>query len=60
MTAALKYVASTYDRNNNVLRDGIIHPGKRVITFSNILQHKTFPSGRDFKHTSRDWPAGDE
>jgi CheY-like chemotaxis protein len=40
---ALKYVASTYDRNNNVLRDGIIHPGKRIITFSNILQHKTFP-----------------
>ena len=41
--AALKHVASTYDRNNNVLRDGIIHSGKRVITFSNILQHKTFP-----------------
>jgi CheY-like chemotaxis protein len=41
--AALKYIASTYDRNNNVLRDGIIHPGKRVITFSSILQHKTFP-----------------
>jgi len=41
--AALKYVASTYDRNNNVLQDGIIHPGKRIITFSNILQHKTFP-----------------
>jgi hypothetical protein len=41
--AALKYVASTYDRNNNILRDGIIHPGKRVITFSNILQYKTFP-----------------
>jgi len=40
---ALKYVASTYDRNNNVLRDGIIHSGKRVITFSNILQYKTFP-----------------
>ena len=40
---AMKYVASTYDRNNNVLRDGIIHPGKRVITFSSILQHKTFP-----------------
>jgi len=41
--AALRYVASTYDRTNNVLRDGIIHPGKRVITFSSILQHKTFP-----------------
>jgi CheY-like chemotaxis protein len=41
--AAMKYVASTYDLNNNVLRDGIIHSGKRVITFSNILQHKIFP-----------------
>ena len=41
--AALKYLASTYDRTNNVLQDGIINPGKRVITFSSILQHKTFP-----------------
>lgn len=41
--AALKYIASTYDRNNNILRDGIMHPGKHVITFSSILQHKTFP-----------------
>jgi CheY-like chemotaxis protein len=40
---ALRYVASTYDRNNNILRDGTIHSGKRVITFANILQHKTFP-----------------
>ncbi|MBK7626425.1 MAG: phosphoenolpyruvate synthase [Bacteroidales bacterium] len=41
--AAMKFVASTYDRNNNVLRDGITLPGKRVVTFANILQHKTFP-----------------
>jgi CheY-like chemotaxis protein len=40
---AMKYVASTYDQNNNVLYDGINHNGKRIITFSNILQHKTFP-----------------
>lgn len=40
---ALRYVASTYDYNNNILRDGINHPGKRVITFANILQHKMFP-----------------
>jgi CheY-like chemotaxis protein len=40
---AMKYVASTYDRNNNVLKDGIGLPGKRVITFANILQHKLFP-----------------
>lgn len=40
---AMKYVASTYDYNNNVLREGINHPGKRVITLSNVLQHKLFP-----------------
>jgi CheY-like chemotaxis protein len=40
---AMKYVASTYDYNNNILRDGISHPGKRIITFSNVLQHKLFP-----------------
>ncbi len=41
--AAMKYIVSTYDRNNNILRDGIISQGKRVVTFSNILQHKIFP-----------------
>lgn len=40
---AMKYVASTYDYDNNILRDGISHPGKRIITFSNVLQHKLFP-----------------
>jgi CheY-like chemotaxis protein len=40
---AMKYVASTYDLTNNMLRDGITHQGKRVITFANILQHKSFP-----------------
>jgi CheY-like chemotaxis protein len=41
--AAMKYVASTFDYNNNILRDGTNHPGKRIITFANILQHKLFP-----------------
>ena len=40
---AMKYIASTYDDNNNILRDGINHPGKRVITFANVLQNKLFP-----------------
>lgn len=40
---AMKYVASTYDYDNNILRDGISFPGKRIISFSNILQHKLFP-----------------
>ncbi len=40
---AMKFIASTYDHENNVLHDGIIHPGKRIITFSGILEHKSFP-----------------
>ncbi|MCX6333466.1 MAG: phosphoenolpyruvate synthase [Bacteroidia bacterium] len=40
---AMKFLASTYDHVNNTLCDGITQQGKRVITFSNILQHKSFP-----------------
>lgn len=40
---SLRHVASTFDLENNILRDGINHPGKKVITFSNILQHNQFP-----------------
>ncbi|MFH0841082.1 MAG: PEP/pyruvate-binding domain-containing protein [Bacteroidota bacterium] len=40
---AMKYIASTYDMENNVLHDGILRPGNRVITFSGILEHKSFP-----------------
>ncbi|MBN1108276.1 MAG: phosphoenolpyruvate synthase [Bacteroidales bacterium] len=40
---AMRQLASTYDRVNNVLRDGILHSGKKVITFAGILQHNSFP-----------------
>jgi len=40
---AMKYVASTYDHENNILRDGISHPGMPVITFAGILEYKSFP-----------------
>jgi CheY-like chemotaxis protein len=40
---AMKLIASTYDYENNMLHDGIIRPGKRVITFSGVLQHGSFP-----------------
>jgi len=39
----LKYLASTYDFHNNVIRDGIRESGKKIITFSNILNHNIFP-----------------
>ena len=35
--AAMKHVASTYDRVNHILRDGISAQGKRIISFSSIF-----------------------
>lgn len=40
---SLKNISSTYDFENNVLKEGLYHEGKKVITFSNILQHNIFP-----------------
>jgi len=39
----LNHLASTFDFNSNVLRDGVMHDGKKVISFANILQHNVFP-----------------
>jgi CheY-like chemotaxis protein len=39
----LTSIASTYDYANNILRDGTFYDGKRIITFSNILNFNTFP-----------------
>jgi CheY-like chemotaxis protein len=40
---SLNHICSTYDFNNHVIREGLLHEGKRIITFSNILQHNVFP-----------------
>ncbi len=40
---ALKFVASTFDLHSNQLRDGMFYEGKRIVTFSNILNHNVFP-----------------
>jgi CheY-like chemotaxis protein len=40
---SIKMIASTFDFDNHMLRDGIQHDGKKVITFSNILNHNSFP-----------------
>ncbi len=40
---AMKYLASTYDYANNVMRDGIMSAGRRIISFAGILQHNLFP-----------------
>ncbi len=38
-----KQVASTYDYHNQTLRDGFYDEGSKLVTFSNILKHNTFP-----------------
>jgi CheY-like chemotaxis protein len=40
---ALRFVASTFDLQSNQLRDGMFEEGKRIVTFSNILNHDIFP-----------------
>ncbi|MBE9481738.1 MAG: phosphoenolpyruvate synthase, partial [Bacteroidetes bacterium] len=40
---SIKYIASTYDFENNIIRDGANYKGKKLITFSNILNHNAFP-----------------
>ncbi len=40
---ALRMVSSTYDFENHMIRDGMMEKGKKVITFSNILNHGLFP-----------------
>ncbi|MDP4280510.1 MAG: PEP/pyruvate-binding domain-containing protein [Bacteroidota bacterium] len=41
--SALRLIASTFDYDSNQLRDGTLMPGKRIVTFSQILNHGTFP-----------------
>lgn len=40
---SLRYVASTYDPQDQVIRDGYYEGGRKIISFSNILQHGMFP-----------------
>ncbi len=40
---ALKYIASTYDPVDGIIRDGIYEGGRKVISFCGVLQHGVFP-----------------
>ncbi len=39
----LKYIASTYDHKNEIIRDAITKRSKKIITFSGILKNKMLP-----------------
>ncbi|MEN8225745.1 MAG: PEP/pyruvate-binding domain-containing protein [Bacteroidota bacterium] len=40
---SMRFVASTYDYHSKMLRDGIQQEGKKLVTFSAILNHDVFP-----------------
>lgn len=40
---ALKYLVSTYDAMDGVLRDNDLGKGRKVVTFANVLKHGVFP-----------------
>lgn len=42
-TGVLKYMVSTFDFHDNVLRDNDMGEGRRVVTFNNILKHDCYP-----------------
>jgi len=39
----LRFIASTYDRNDGMIRDGMDGQGSRLITFAGILKYDVFP-----------------
>ena len=42
-TGSLRYMISTYDGLDNILRDTDQGRGRKVVTFANILKHNVFP-----------------
>jgi len=40
---ALKFVASTYDIQSNIIRPGVFHDGARILSFDSILDQESFP-----------------
>ena len=40
---AFKFLASTYDMQNHVIKDTVTASGKKIITFAGILKYRMFP-----------------
>jgi len=47
---ALQHCASVWDRNDDRIRDGLDHPGPRVVNFRNILKYDQFPLPKILQH----------
>jgi len=42
-TGALKYLVSTFDVDDRIIRDTEFGRGRKVVTFANVLKHNVFP-----------------
>ena len=42
-SGALKYLVSTFDVNDRIIRDTEFGKGRKVVTFANVLKHDAFP-----------------
>ena len=40
---SLKYMVSTYDPQDQIIRDSDYGAGRKVVTFANVLSHRVFP-----------------
>lgn len=42
-TGPLRFIASTYDPNDQIIRDGFFEGGRKIISFAHILKYETLP-----------------
>lgn len=47
---ALKYITSTYDPYDQIIREGYYPGGRKILSFSNILEHNLFPLASTLDH----------
>ena len=43
LDGSLKFIVSTYDPYDQVIRDGYYPGGRKILSFVNVLQHEVFP-----------------
>ena len=59
-TDSLRYIVSTFDPNDRMLRDTDWGPGRKVVTFANVLKQGVFPLAQsvDFMLTAGQYAMG--
>ena len=50
---SLKYIVSTYDPYDQIIRDGYYPGGRKILSFVNILQHDVFPLAKTLDELPR-------